>query len=268
MPINVISYVTNNYGIQAKGLKMRIKTVLTKVVLLTFVMYLGGCYSANPEDMLAFTKPSNNLVAADNYILQPPDDIQVHCSAVPELNRERQKIRPDGKVTFESLGEVQAAGKTPKELAETLREQIVSLYALSGDNPIDVRITAFKSKVYYVLGQVYKPGPKTFTGHDTVFRAIAQARINPMAWEQRVQVIRPSADKTTKPKIFEIDYDRMMAHGDLGKDVLLEEGDIVYVPPTILSGIAMVIEEFARPIGRAFSTVNVVYRGQAAPDRY
>ena len=238
---------------------MRIKTVLVKVILLTLVMCFTGCYSSNPKDILAFTKPSNNLVSADTYILRPPDEVQIHCSSIAELHMQRQRIRPDGKVTFESLGEIYAAGKTPKELAETLREQILSLYALSGDNPIDVRIAAFRSKVYYVLGQVYKPGPKTFTGNDTVFRALAHARPNPMAWEQRVQVIRPAADNAEKPKIFEIDYDRMMAHGDLGKNVLLEEGDVVYVPPTILAGVAMVIEEFARPIGRAFSMVNVVY---------
>jgi len=238
---------------------MRIKTILVKVILLTFVMCFTGCYSANPKDILAFTKPSNNLVSADSYILQPPDEVEIHCSSIVELHMQRQRIRPDGKVTFESLGEIYAAGKTPKELAETLREQILSLYALSGDNPIDVRIAAFRSKVYYVLGQVYKPGPKTFTGNDTVFRALAQSRPNPMAWKQRVQIIRPSADKTTKAKIFEINYNRMMAHGDLDKDVLLEEGDVIYVPPTILAGIAMVIEEFARPIGRAFSTVSVMY---------
>ena len=38
----------------------------------------------------------------------------------------------------------------------------------------------------------------------------------------------------------------------------IEEGDIVYVPPTILAAISMKVEEIVRPIGRAFSTVNIV----------
>jgi hypothetical protein len=33
------------------------------------------------------------------------------------------------------------------------------------------------------------------------------------------------------------------------------------VPPTILASVALVIEEFARPIGRAFSTLYIVNRG-------
>ena len=67
-----------------------------------------------------------------------------------------------------------------------------------------------------------------------------------------------------RPKIFEIDYDRMIAHGDLGKNVLLEQADIVFVPPTPLAAVAMKVEEAVRPIGRAFSTVNIV---QGAPAR-
>ena len=133
---------------------------------------------------------------------------------------------------------------------------------MEGESPIDVRIVVFRSKVYYVLGEVYLPGEKDYTGRDTVLSALAEAKINPMAWEQRVQVIRPSSDKTIKPKIFEVDLDRMIAHGDTSKNVLLQEGDIIYVPPTVVSAIAQIIEEFARPIGRAFSTVMVVQRTQ------
>jgi hypothetical protein len=74
-----------------------------------------------------------------------------------------------------------------------------------------------------------------------------------MAWEERVQVIRPSADEDVRPKIFEVNFDRMITHGDTSKDVLLQEGDIIYVPPTVLAAMAMKIEEFIQPIARAFS---------------
>ena len=74
-----------------------------------------------------------------------------------------------------------------------------------------------------------------------------------MAWEERVQVIRPSADENVRPKIFELNFETMIVHGDTSKDVLLQEGDIVYVPPTVLAAVAMKIEEAIRPIARAFS---------------
>jgi len=237
---------------------MAYKTTFLKIVLLTFLVGLTGCFSSNPNDIEAFVKPARISVTADSYILQPPDEIEVYCSKVPEIHLQRQRIRPDGKVTFEALGEIYAAGKTPKELAAILHEKILSLYALTGKNPIDVRIAAYRSKVFYVLGQVYLPGAKSYTGRDTVLNAVAKARVNPMAWLERIQVIRPSADKDVAPKIFEVNFKNMSIHGDTSKDVLLEEGDIIYVPPTIIAKIALMMEEFLRPIGRAFSTINIV----------
>ena len=81
-----------------------------------------------------------------------------------------------------------------------------------------------------------------------------------MAWEERIQVIRPSEDATQRPKIFEIDYNRMVAHGEAYQNVLLQEGDVVFVPATVLATIGLMVEEIARPIGRAFSTGNIIAR--------
>jgi len=52
----------------------------------------------------------------------------------------------------------------------------------------------------------------------------------------------------------------MVEHGNTEKNVLLEEGDIVYVPPTILAAISQVIAEFARPIGQALAPAVQVTR--------
>jgi polysaccharide export outer membrane protein len=232
----------------------------TVVVLSLLTISLTGCFSSNPKDIAAFTMPHKVNVTSKNYILQPADEIEIHCSKVPEIDLQRQTIRPDGKVGFEAVGEIEVAGKTPAQVANILRAKVLELYKLTGDNPIDVRVVAFESKKYYVLGQVTTPGPQVYTGRDTLLYALAFAQPTVLAWEERIQVIRPrqSGDKRARPKIFEVNFDRMAAHGDVTKNVLLQEGDIVYVPPTILAAIAMVVEEFVRPIGSAFSTVNVV----------
>ena len=237
---------------------MRYRTLLLQAGLLVLIVGLSGCFSSNPKDIEAFVKPAQVIITAENYVLQPPDEIEVQCSKVSEIHLQRQRIRPDGKVTFEAIGEIQAAGKTPKELSENLREKIILLYALTGENPIDVRIVAYQSKVYYVLGQVYFQGAKNYTGRDSVLTALAEARPTTLAWLGRIQVVRPSVDKSIRPKIFELNYDRMVAHGDASKNVLLQEGDIIYVPPTVLAAIGLKIEELLSPVGRAFSTINIV----------
>jgi polysaccharide export outer membrane protein len=235
-------------------------------ILLLITVNLTGCFSSHPADIEAFLKPHQVDVTVESYVLQPPDEIEIHCLKVPEIHLQQQQIRPDGKVSFEGLGEIEAAGKTPKELTELLREKALRLYALTGENPIDVRIVVYKSKMYYVLGQVYFRGSQESTGRDTVLTALAKARPTSLAWIERVQVIRPSADKGVKPKIFELNYDKMIAHGDTSKNVLLQDGDIIYVPPTVLAAIGMKVEELISPIGRAFSTVNIIQGPPARRD--
>ncbi|UCD51019.1 MAG: polysaccharide biosynthesis/export family protein [Phycisphaerales bacterium] len=228
---------------------LRTTAVTTSLVAISLV---AGCFSSNPEDIRAFVKPYEVDVTAENYVFQPPDEIEIHCSQVPEVHLQRQRIRPDGKISFEALGEIEVAGKTPKEVAAIVNEKVQDLYQLPGDNPVDVRVAAYASKVFYVLGQVSRPGPMVYTGRDTLLHSLAMAGPMTTAWEQRVRVIRPTISEDERPMIFEVNYAKMIAEGDTTKNVLLEEGDIVYVPPTIPAAIAMVLEEFLTPIARAF----------------
>lgn len=222
------------------------------VALLFAISLIAGCFSSNPEDIRAFVKPHEVNVTAENYVLQPPDEVEIHCPDIPPIDMQRQRIRPDGKISFRELGEIEVAGKTPKEVATLMEEMVAELYALPGDNRIDVRVAAFASKVYYVVGQVMRPGPRNYTGRDNLVTALADAQPNSMAWEKRIQVIRPSATENERPMIFEIDYIKVVKEGDTTNNVLLEEGDIVYVPPTILASVGLLLEEFISPIARAF----------------
>ena len=109
-------------------LSLQIRIVCASL-LLTTVFFITGCFSSNPRDIEAFLKPYQTDVTAEKYILQPPDEVEVHCARIPELNLQRMRIRPDGKLSFEILGEFQAAGKTPEEVADDYQaESFNALY--------------------------------------------------------------------------------------------------------------------------------------------
>jgi polysaccharide export outer membrane protein len=223
------------------------------VIVSLITISLTGCFSSNPADIEAYLMPHKVDVTAERYVLQPPDQIVVQCSEVPEIHGHAQLIRPDGKISFEDIGEIEAAGRTPEQLANILRGKVLELYKLEGDKPVDIRIISYQSKKYYVLGQVALPGPQVYSGRDTVFSALALTQPTPQAWIDRIQVIRPSRDGNVKAKIFEVNWDRMQAHGEQSKDVLLQEGDVIYVPPTIPAAIAFKLSEFLQPLGQAIS---------------
>jgi protein involved in polysaccharide export with SLBB domain len=225
------------------------------------ILMLSGCFSSHPANIAAFVMPDQVDVTSDKYVLMPPDEITIHCSRVPEIDGQAQRIRPDGIISFEALGEIYVAGKTPEEVSEILEQKAASLYNLPGDKPIDVRLVAYQSKRFYVLGQVFRPGPKVYTGRDSVLEALAEARLNTSAWKSRIQVIRPSADVNIPPKIFEVDWTWMAKHGDLRKNVLLEEGDMIFVPANPFAWVAMQIEMVMRPIARALTGQYMIEEG-------
>ena len=233
---------------------MKRSRAIILVILSLFTISLSGCFSSNPKDIRAFLMPKDVDVSSRDYILHPPDEIEIHCSEAADIDGQSQQIRPDGRISLEGVGELYAAGKTPAQIANEIREKVLDLYQLEGNQPVDVRVVAFRSKRYYVLGQVATPGAQVYTGRDTVLGALALAG-SPLvtAWADRIQVVRPSPVKNIKPKIFEFNYDKAAAHGDASKDVLLQPGDVIYVPPTILAAAAMKLEEFIAPIARAAS---------------
>lgn len=233
------------------------------VILVGLMTLLTGCFSSNPADLNAFLKPTQADVTMDDYILQPPDMVTVIASSVPELQGagsqigQSQTIRPDGIISFENIGEIQVAGKTPKQVAGIISEKLVELYKLTGDHPVDIRVTN-KSKLFYVIGMVENQGAQIFTGRETTLSAISRAIPNNLAWEEEIQVIRPSLASGDPSKIFSLNFKKMVEHGKMDQNVLLQEGDVIYVPPTILASIGLTIGEIAKPVLSGGSAARVV----------
>jgi polysaccharide biosynthesis/export protein len=229
---------------------MRISMVAVGCVL---AVMLTGCFSANSEDLKVFTKPQDAQVTADSYILQPPDEVTVISTKVPELQGttqtvgHTQTIRPDGYISFETMGEILVAGKTPREVAAIIAENMTKYYKFTTDNPIDVRVKNH-SKYYYICGEIRNPGAQIYTGRETTLSALAKGVITTAAWEERIQIIRPSKEVGGKSKIFEMNLKKVVEQGQMTTNVLLEEGDILYVPPTILTSIGRTVGEVTQPI--------------------
>ncbi len=242
---------------------MPIKHIATAAVLVGLSVLLGGCFSSNTADLDAFLKPMEADVTMDEYILQPPDTITVIATGIPELEGagsqvgQAQVIRPDGVVSFENIGEIQVAGKTPKQAATIISQKLVDLYKLTGDHPVDVRVTN-KSKFYYVVGMVHHAGVQTFTGRETTLSAISRAIPNNLAWEEEIQIIRPSMIPGEPSKIFSLNFKDMTEHGKMEQNVLLQEGDVIYVPPTIFASIGLTVGEIVRPVLSGGSAVQAL----------
>lgn len=223
----------------------------------------AGCSHKYSESKV-FMRAHQNEVAASGYRFEPPDRVFILSPTCPEINGEAQRIRADGKIALKLLGEVYISGMTPTEV-ETKLEQLLTEYY---EEPrVSVRVASYSSKSIYIFGEVGNRGPMAFTGRDTLLDVLARAGLTNFAWGAQVKVIRPSPNDASRHEIT-IDVDKMMKTGDLKDNLLLQEGDIVFVPPTPLAWVGYRVQEVLFPVSPALSMYNVPYRAMQTTDEY
>lgn len=232
-------------------------------LLAVLVPLAGGC-SSNHGQLIEFLRAHDTEVSTGQYAVRPPDVIAIHSADVPEVDGAQVALRPDGKITLRLLGEIDVAGLTTEEITSKLKAQLSRYYV---DPEVMVEVAAHRSQFYYVFGEVDNAGPKPFTGRDTVLRALAEAQPTFLAWESNISVVRPAPDEQNR-KVIKIDLDDMVEDGDVSKNVLLQEGDVIYVPPTILAWIGNHIREVLYPVGPVLNAYTTPASGLLAHQAY
>jgi polysaccharide export outer membrane protein len=155
------------------------------------------------------------------YAIGPSDVLQVNVWKEPELTRE-VTVRIDGMITVPLLGDVQAAGQTPRKLAEVLRaglEQFIEAPRVT------VGLGQTNSARFYVLGQVGRSGEFLMSGRTTVLQALALAGgFRDFAKTESIVIVR--RDQTVIP----VNYKRITDGRDLTQNVVLLPEDTIVVP--------------------------------------
>lgn len=180
------------------------------------------------------------------YRIEPPDVIRITAPAIKELDKAEARVRTDGKITLNLVGEMYVANMSPSEVAEELSKKLEKFY--NKDTIfVTVEVTVFESKKYYVFGQVFVPGVKPFTGRDTVVKVLADAGLNEDAWPQKIVLVRPNEDTKVRQKVT-IDVKEMYQSGKVTQNYILEEGDLIYVPPSPLAEFRITFDKLLAPI--------------------
>jgi len=239
-------------------------TLRTSVIGTPLLLLLcAGCANRH-EDLLHFLKDHEHLVTAAEYRVGIPDGMGISAPRVMEIDGVTQTVGPEGKISLRLLGQVRVVGMTPKQIAAKLEALLQPYY----ENPkVQVEITRYASQKYYVFGEVSRPGPQVYTGKDSVIDALSKAHPTFIAWRAQVKVIRPAPDPEENAAIH-VDLDKMMQNGDLRMNVLLEPGDIVYVPPTPLGWLGNRVSEVLYPFMPVYQAYQLPPNMMDATDRY
>ncbi|HEX4695436.1 polysaccharide biosynthesis/export family protein [Sphingomonas sp.] len=115
-----------------------------------------------------------DLVAATApYRIGPLDKLNIAVFGMPELTGSFQTDAA-GHLSMALVGEIDASGKTPKELATSIDQRLRGIYVR--DPQVTVNLGETTSQVFTVDGQVGQPGSYPAIGNITLMRAVANAK--------------------------------------------------------------------------------------------
>ena len=162
--------------------------VRVRLAMLAFApaMLLAACVADDPllgkqkEPMVVSAQhelppPTGaDLVASTTaYRIGPLDKLSISVFGVPDLSG---KFQTDAaaRISMPLIGEIDAAGETPNELAADVAQRLRNHYVR--DPQVTVNLEETTSQVFTVDGQVTQPGNYPVVGDMSLMRAVATAK--------------------------------------------------------------------------------------------
>ncbi|MGC8863367.1 MAG: polysaccharide biosynthesis/export family protein, partial [Armatimonadota bacterium] len=168
--------------------------------------------------------PAPAALVDANYRLAEEDVLRVEVYNEQQLSNPQVQVTPDGKINIAYIGEVQAAGLTQAELAQSIAKKLEEAGILANAR-IQITVLSVHRPTCRVGGAVNRPGEVTFRDGDTIMDAIAQAgSYQDNAWLE-------NAVLTRKGTSIPINLRKLYNEGDLSQNYELQKGDIIYIPP-------------------------------------
>jgi len=197
----------------------------------------GGSFSITSPNQLADWQK--------RLTLGPGDTLNISLYGKADSARNSLFIGPDGRLTYLQAHDVQAAGLTVEELRAAL-ETALSKYFLAPR--VIVQPVAFRSKKFYVLGNVNQKGVFQLNRPTTILEAIAQAQGFATTLQNRNTLLLADLSRSflvrkQKDGLFErmpVDFERLFLGGDLAQNISLAPDDYLYFPPLDLQEIYII----------------------------
>lgn len=217
------------------------RLILVAMVSLAVLGTLGCASSSQRALQAKLIQMARNPVVPPDYKIAPPDLLSVEVKGYPEYSRQ-VTVRPDGKITVSSVGDIYVQGLTTLEAAAKIQEAL--LEELSAPN-VTLTLLVANSKAVYVSGEVRRPGRQPYSGDMTLLDALGSAgSLTLYANAGKITITRADLEN---PEVLTIDLRKLVYKGAAEQNVILQEGDIIYVPPTGLAKAGYAMDQLLFP---------------------
>lgn len=158
------------------------------------------------------------------YVIGPEDVLDVTVWKEPDVSRV-VPVRPDGRISLPLIGDVQASGLAPLQLAAAVTEK---LRVFLNEPKVTVIVTAINSQRVYVVGEVLRAGAFQLTPGMTVLQAISSAGgFTTFADVKKIHVLRMRDRKQIE---LPFNYRDVLKGDKPEQNIPLAPGDTIVVP--------------------------------------
>jgi polysaccharide biosynthesis/export protein len=213
------------------------KAVVTHIFRWALTGYLatGIVLSAQTDTTRSNCPPEKNgLCVREDYRIQLSDVMEIHLPFSPEYD-EAATVQPDGFIRLREAAPVRAAGMKVQELEAA----IVQAYRpILKDPVVSIVLKDFQKPSFYASGEVGRPGRYDLRSNITLLQAITEAGglINERSSKKQVILMRPEGNSMYRTKV--VDVSTLMKPQGMHEDVVIQPGDVIYVPQKKMSKIA------------------------------
>ncbi|HSS05612.1 MAG TPA: XrtA/PEP-CTERM system exopolysaccharide export protein [Rhodanobacteraceae bacterium] len=201
-------------------------TIVFRVLLAAGLALLVGC--ATTTGSTAAPKVNPEAQAVKEYHIGVDDSIRVAVWQNPDLNV-TVPVRPDGKISVPLVGDIDAGGRTPEEVAAEIKAKLNDFVR---DPQVTVIVDQLRSHEYLsrvrVTGAVRTPISVPYRQGMTMLDAVlAAGGVNEFAAPDRTQLYRKEGTGT---HAYAIRLDSILQKGDLTTNYEAQPGDVITVP--------------------------------------
>lgn len=227
-----------------RALRRSYRTVVTAASTagaLIALLGLSGCYyNVTKQPAPPATRSAAAPSAPAPYVIQVADHLGIKFYQNPDLNEE-VIVRPDGKISLQLVGDMQAAGVEPAVLAA----QIEDSYRTELSTPrASVLVRELGAQVY-VGGEVGKPGIVRLTANLTLFQAVQEAG-GFLETAHLSQVVLIRRDASGQPVGFAFDARPVMGGKNPTEDIPLQPFDVAFVPRSKIADVNLFLKQYIR----------------------
>lgn len=203
------------------------------IATLVAVALSSGCAAPTASSPEAINRALtvDTTTSVDEYILGPTDTVRISVWRNDDLSI-TVPVRPDGKVSVPLVGDVQASGKTPENLADDIERQLASYIR---QPQVSVVVTSMGSHEFIdrvrVTGAVQQPLSMPHRAGMTVLDLVLQAGgANQFAAENNAMLYRKVGNDVVA---IPVRLDDILTRGDVKTNYPLRPGDILSIPERV-----------------------------------